>query len=143
MNWFRKNPHLLSDATLRNLFAPDSDTHMSTHVLDALGGVAWLVPEYRDRNRTDETELRRYKSCQACGARDPLVKLSVCNGCRKVYYWYVGWTLGWYGDLKTASEAQRRVRKRAGRHTSRCPRLVRGTALAHVTVILGDRLLCK
>ncbi|KAL6306515.1 hypothetical protein BKA93DRAFT_729329 [Sparassis latifolia] len=51
-------------------------------VLEALGGPEWLG----NRQHTDKTVHRLSKQCRQCGAREPIVKLSLCSGCKTIYY---------------------------------------------------------
>jgi len=80
VKWFRKNPHTLRERVLRKLLIPGGET--SSPVLEALGGVAWLS----HRKHTDKTDLQRVKCCRQCEAREPLVKLSLCGRCKRLYF---------------------------------------------------------
>ncbi|KZT66486.1 hypothetical protein DAEQUDRAFT_758711 [Daedalea quercina L-15889] len=80
VKWFRKNPHLLPDTTLRELLTPAGEP--TSPVLEALGGSAWL----EGREHTDKTDHRLVMQCRQCMAREPMVKLFVCSKCKKIYY---------------------------------------------------------
>ncbi|OBZ72942.1 hypothetical protein A0H81_06775 [Grifola frondosa] len=80
VKWLRKNPHLLSDESLRALLIQVGET--TSPILEALGGPSWID----NRGHTDKTDLGLVRKCMQCSAREPLVKLSVCKRCNKIYY---------------------------------------------------------
>lgn len=93
MKWFKKNPHLLPDPILRDLLMPAGEAPSS--ILEALGGPSWL----EGRKHTDKTDHRLVMQCRSCMKREPMVKLSVCSKCKKIYYWYVSELLAEAGCL--------------------------------------------
>ncbi|KAH9920634.1 uncharacterized protein B0H18DRAFT_880995 [Fomitopsis serialis] len=81
VKWFRKNPHLIDDSTLRRLLMPAGEA--PSPILESLGGPSWLD----GREHTDKTDYRLSKFCSKCFAREPIVKLSLCSRCKRLYYW--------------------------------------------------------
>ncbi|GBE86067.1 hypothetical protein SCP_0805910 [Sparassis crispa] len=79
VKWFRKNPHFLPENLMQELLMPAGEP---STVLEALGGPEWLD----NRQHTDKTVHRLSKQCRQCGAREPIVKLSLCSGCKTIYY---------------------------------------------------------
>ncbi|KAF8217692.1 hypothetical protein K438DRAFT_2006743 [Mycena galopus ATCC 62051] len=76
INWFRKNPRLVTDKELRRILLPGGP------ILEGLGGEKWL----ENRKESSKTDERRSKACRTCGAREPLVTLMRCNNCKYIYY---------------------------------------------------------
>ena len=74
IRWLKKNPHMIQDSYLLQLFTTDIDKGMNDPVLEALGGEKWL----ESRRHTDKTDHRLTKACRTCRRREPEVKLFQC-----------------------------------------------------------------
>lgn len=81
VKWYKKNPRLISEPTLRQqLFNRDNTP---TRILEALGGVNW----FETRRYTEKTGERKLRKCRKCEKREPAVKLAQCARCKEAWYW--------------------------------------------------------
>ena len=86
ITFFKKNPVRVEKQLLeRRLILADGKTHP---VLDGLGGIEWFDKMDRARMTLKEAE-RRGRACAGCGMWDVQKTLSLCSGCRMIYYWQV------------------------------------------------------
>ncbi|EPS96993.1 hypothetical protein FOMPIDRAFT_92538 [Fomitopsis schrenkii] len=79
-NWFRKTGHMFSVVLLQMLLMPPGES--VSPILEALGGPSWLLSGEMD----DEQERRFNRYCFRCAGREPMVELSLCSRCKKIYY---------------------------------------------------------
>ena len=81
IKWFSKNPHMFSKDLMRFWFVRKDGSF--SPILVALGGPSWL----EDYEVNDEHRRRFNKVCFGCYGREPMVTLSLCARCKKIYYW--------------------------------------------------------
>lgn len=113
--WFKKNPHRLSNDILYLLLQPDILDPTPNSILASLGGLSW----FKNRKATDKTEHRLVKACKVCRAVEPFVKLSLCSQCKYTYYWYVA-PIGLACVVCLTLLVHGIVRRKTGRVTSKC-----------------------
>ncbi|KDQ53657.1 hypothetical protein JAAARDRAFT_80540 [Jaapia argillacea MUCL 33604] len=79
VKWFKKNPNLFTDVTLRRLLLAEDGS--PTDILEGLGGLRW----FDTRKRTEKTDRNLTKMCYKCFAREPTKRLFRCSNCH-IYY---------------------------------------------------------
>lgn len=82
VKWFRKNRNMFSGNHIRFLLTRKDGS--ASPILEALGGPSWL----EDDEVSDEYRRRFNQFCFNCFGREPMVTLSLCARCRKIYYWW-------------------------------------------------------
>jgi hypothetical protein len=75
IKWFKKNPRLIPDKRLEQIFKTDVKEGEKDPVLEGLGGLQWL----EKRRNTEKTNQRLMQACRVCRKREPEVKLSLCG----------------------------------------------------------------
>ncbi|TFK74991.1 hypothetical protein BDN72DRAFT_603689 [Pluteus cervinus] len=80
VKYLRKNPFIIPEELLRSLLLRKGFPEHP--VLTILGGPKW----FDKRKTTYKNNERRSKMCRNCGQREPAKTLSVCGGCK--YIWY-------------------------------------------------------
>lgn len=76
---------MFSVVLLQMLLMPPGES--VSPILEALGGPSWLLSGEMD----DEQERRFNRYCFRCAGREPMVELSLCSRCKKIYYWCGGY----------------------------------------------------